>query len=376
VALLKSMLAGLAGLAALLLASPVPPTRTAQAQPRPAQAAPATPSGNGPVTAADWPALLAKAKRTGVIDLGDREVAELPRTIQSDTPLTIRGGRFGPVELENWRNVTLDGGRFQAKAGASEYQYLLAAFNAEDLTIRNAHFSGYELPNGMLMVRGPSIRGGHNVTIEHSTIEHLAGFSNFIRTDGARFADNDLRDIREGLEVQGARNLVIERNRFEQFRPFQGDHADAVQIFTTGLTQPGDTGSRDITIRDNLMLLNSKAQGVFAGDEIELAKTPRRYARFLIENNIIIGAGWHGITVSYTDGLTVRNNRLGRVAGQDIYDSRIDVAGSSVVVENNEANAFIFRDAVKDERNKKMGERPARDVEKMAAEWAKRFRPS
>ncbi|MFD1612410.1 hypothetical protein ACFSCW_11415 [Sphingomonas tabacisoli] len=373
-AFLKTLLAGSAGLAALLLAWSMPPTRVAQAQPSPV-APKAPPSRTGPVTAAEWPALLAQGKRTGVIDLGDRQVIDLPRTIQSDTPLTIRGGRFGPVELENWRNVILDGGRFEASSGAAEYQYLLAAFDAENLTIRNAHFSGYEMPNGMLMVRGPSIRGGHNVTIEHSTIEHLAGFSNFIRTNGARFADNDLRDMREGLEVQGARNIVIERNRFEKFRPFEGDHADAIQFFTTGLTQPGDTAAQDVTIRDNLMLLDSKAQGVFAGDEINIAGTPKGYARFVIENNIIVGAGWHGITTAFTDGLTVRNNRLGRIAGQDIYDSRINVDGSSVVVEGNEANDFIYHNKLTESRNKKAGERPAADFEKMADEWVKRFRP-
>lgn len=364
-ALIKTLLAGAAGLAVLLLASPVSPVRTAQPQR----------SQTGPVAAEDWPALLEQGKRTGVIDLGDRQVVGLPRTIQSDTPLTIKGGRFGPVVLAQWRNVTLDGGRFSASEGASEYLYLLVAVGAENLTVRNAHFSGYETSDGKLHVRGPSIRGGRNVAIERSTMEHLAGFSNFIRTDGGRFTDNDLRDIREGLEIQGARNLVIERNRFENFQPFQGDHADGIQIFTTGLTQPGDTGARDLVIRDNLMILNSKAQGIFAGDEIGLSQTDRRYARFLIENNIILGAGWHGITVRPTDGLIVRNNRLGRIAGQDLYDSRIDVAGNSVVVEGNEANDLIFRSPVEQRRNKKVGEKPARYFEPWIADWVRRFRP-
>lgn len=373
-ALLKLSLAAATGLAALLLASPVPPTRLAQVQP--ASSLKGQSSRSGPVTGADWPALLAQGQRTGMIDLGDRPVAELPRTIQSDKPLTIKGGRFGPVELENWRNVTLDGGRFEAPAGADENQSLLVAYNPEDLTIRNARFTGYETPEGKLMVRGLSIRGGHNIAIEHSTIEHMATGSGFIRTDGVRFLDNDVRDIREGLDVQGARNLVIERNRFEQFHPFEGDHADAIQIFTTGLTQPGDTGSRDIMIRDNLMLLNSKAQGVFAGDEIGLGGTDRGYARFRIEDNIVIGAAWHGITVRYTDGLIVRDNRLGRLEGSDIYDSRIDLDGKSVVVEGNEANEFIFHNAVKERSNSKFGPLPARAINAVVADWVKRFRSS
>lgn len=355
---LKLLMAGLTSLSAFLLATPAPPART------------------GPVAAEEWPTLLAQARRTGVIELGDRPVVDLPRTLCPSTPLVIRGGRFGPVELDRWCNVTFDGGRFSAKQSASEYQYLLVAYDAENLTIRNAHFSGYETPEGELRVRGPSIRGGRNVTIERSTIEHLAGFTNFIRTDGGRFADNDLRDMREGLEIQGARNLVIERNRFENFRPFNGDHADAVQIFTTGLTQPGDTGSRDIVIRDNLMLLGSKAQGVFAGDEIGLGGTGKGYARFTIENNIIVGAGWHGITVAYADGLIVRENRLGRVEGSDLYDSRIDVTGTGVVVEGNEANAFIFRSPVKEARNAKFGPLPAKAIDQVVNDWLRRFRPS
>lgn len=371
-ALIKSFLAGASGVVALLLVSPGPRVRTAEVQ----SVHVVQVRLSGPVTAEQWPALLAQGKRTGVIDLGDRQVVDMPRTIQSDAPLTIKGGRFGPTVLDSWRNVTLDGGRFSTGEGASEYTYLLVINDGQNVTVRNAHFSGYETPEGELRVRGPSVRGGHNITIERSTIEHLAGFSNFIRTDGARFADNDIRDIREGLEIQGAKNLVIERNRFERFRPFNGDHADAIQIFTTGLTHPEDTGARDIIIRDNLMLLGSKAQGIFCGDEIGLGAKGLGYARFLIENNIIIGAGWHGITVGWADGLIIRNNRLGRIARQDQFDSRIDVNGTNILVEGNEANDFIFRTGVKDRDNQKFGEVPARTVDAMVADWVKRFRPA
>jgi hypothetical protein len=340
----------------LLLASPVPP-----------------PASDGPVSQLEWKSLLERAEPGSVIDLGSRRVAFAPQPFAPSRNVTIRGGVFGPIVLSGWRNVTLDGAMFEAPPGTPENIYLLIADKAENLVLRNCRFTGLE-EAGKLHVRGPSIRNGRNVTIERCTFERLAGFANFIRTEGARFQDNDLRTIREGVNIQGGRDIAIERNRFEDFRPFEGDHSDGVQFFTSGLTLADDTAARDVTIRDNLIIAGGKAQGIFSRDELDLAASGRGYQRFTIEGNIVIGAGWHGITASQIDDVRIRNNRLFRVADVDTMDSRISVDGGSGLVDSNEANAFILKGKVEEGRNASKRNSPKRDVDQVITDWVARFR--
>jgi hypothetical protein len=356
--LLKPSLVVAAALASsLLLASPVPPSANSR-----------------PVSQLEWKSLLDRARPGGVIELGGRRVEFAPVPFTPSANVTIRGGVFERLALNGWRNVTFDGALFEAAPGASDNLFLFVATKSENLVLRNCRFTGYEAPNGKLHVRGPSIRESRNVTIERCTFERLAGFSNFVRTDGGRFLDNDLKTIREGLDIQGGRNIVIERNRFEDFRPFGGDHADAVQFFTTGLTRPDDTAARDVTIRDNLIIAAGKAQGIFSRDEIDLAAAGRGYQRFTIEGNIIIGAGWHGITAGKIEDVRIRNNRLFRVADVDTMDSRIAVRGGSGLVEGNEANAYILQGPVGDKGNRSRRNSPQRDVDAVIAAWMARFR--
>lgn len=351
-ALLKPLLAGLA----FLLASPAPVQ-------------------TGPVSQAEFQAMLARVRGGGVLDLGKRRVDFGQPDFQPVKPVTIRGGVFGPAYLNNWRNVTFDGAVFEGPPGTPDNQFLFVAYGAQNVTLRNCRFTGHELPNGDLQVRGPSFRESSNVAIEHCLIEKMAGFSNFVRTAGARFADNEVRTVREGLEVVGGSNIVIERNRFEDFRPAEGDHPDAMQFFTTGLTRPGDTASRGVVIRGNLVLGNSKAQGVFATDQIGMAAKGIGYRDFTIEDNVIVSATWHGITASEIENVTIRNNRLYKRRG-DPYDSRIGIDRSTgdVSVSGNDADDYVYAGPARQSGNRKHGPIDQAKIDAVVAEWMARFR--
>ncbi|HYZ47567.1 MAG TPA: right-handed parallel beta-helix repeat-containing protein [Sphingomonas sp.] len=204
----------------------------------------------------------------------------------------------------------------------------------------------------------------------------MAGYIGYFRIDGARFSDNDMRVIREGINVVGGRNITLERNRFEDFQPFTGDHSDAMQFFTTGLTRPEDMAARDIVIRNNLCLANGKAQCLFVTDQIGMAKQGRGYAGFTIEDNVVVGAAWHGITVHDAENIAIRNNRLLRVSGVDSMDSRIDLEGSTGTLSDNQANAFIRLDKVKQSRNRRDGPTDAPKVKSVIGDWIARYRKS
>jgi hypothetical protein len=357
VLLLKSMTAMLASLAGLLLASPVSPPRS-----------------NSPVSEAEWKAMLARHANGGVIELGHRRVAFVRQQFQPRGQVTIRGGVFGPVVLDHWRNVVFDGSEFVGAPGTPRFQSLIDAYAPERLVIRNCHFTGYKGEDGALSVRGPMIRSGEDVTIERSTFEDMVGNLGFVRSNRVRFRDNELRRIREGVQIVGGDDIVIEHNRFEDFQPAPGDHPDAIQIFMTGL-KPNEPGVQDLTIRGNLIVAEGKAQAIFATGGGDRLGTATGYARFTIENNVIVGAAWHGITAVNVAGLTVRGNRLYRIADVDKYDSRLTAAGMDVVVQDNEANAFILKDDVKQARNRKVGPSKAARIDAVIAEWTAQNRP-
>lgn len=355
--LLKSVTAMLASLAGLLLASPVNPPRA-----------------TGPVTDVEWNALLMRHRDGGVIDLGERSVAFVPQRFQPRAQVTIRGGVFGPIQLDQWRNVVFDGSRFAAPPGTPVSQSLIVANDAQRLVIRNCRFTGYRGEDGTLRIRGPLIRGGQDVTIERSTFEDMLGNLAFIRAHGVRFRDNELRRIREGIQIVGGSDIVIERNRFADYQPAPGDHADAIQLFMNGL-KPDEPATQDLTIRDNLFLAGSKTQVIFIGGGKERLGSGLGYARFTIEGNVIVGAVWHGISAPFVSDMTVRGNRLFRVADLDQYDSRIMAGGENVVVQDNEANAFILTDGVSEARNRKVGPSKAAKVDSVIAEWVAKYRP-
>jgi hypothetical protein len=363
VVLLKSATVFLASLAGLLLASPVSAPTNSGGSARPAR---------GPVSEAEWKALLASHQKGGVIELGDRTVAFGRQVFRPSAPVTIRGGVFGPIVLDGWRNVTFDGATFSGPPGTPAVQSLIVASNAERLTIRNCRFTGYQAEDGQLHVRGPSIRNSQNVTIEGSTFENMAGNLGLVRSTGVRFRNNELRRIREGIQIQGGGDILIEGNLFEQFMPSKGDHPDAIQLFTTGL-RPGEVAAHDIVIRNNLILAGGKAQGVFAGDEKRLGAQGLGYRNFTIENNVIISAAWHGITTGNVDGLTIRGNHLFRVAGTDTMDSRITAGGANITLEDNDANAFILADGVNGPRNRRTGPVKAAQVQSIIARWKAQF---
>jgi len=354
VVLLKSITAMLASLAGLMLASPVSPPRA-----------------GGPVSEAEWRAMLARHANGGVIELGQRRVAFARQPFQPRAQVTIRGGVFGPVVLDRWHNVVFDGSRF---VGTPPGQALIDAYAPERLVIRNCRFTGYRGEGGALFGRGPVIRGGHDVTFEHSTFEEMQGSLGFIQVDRVRFVDNDFRRIREGIQIVGGRDILVEGNRFEDFQPSPGDHADAIQVFTTGL-KPDQPAVQDLTIRGNLILADSKTQGIFATGGADRLGTGTGYERFTIADNVIVGASWHGITALNVAGLSVHDNRLFRTADVDKYDNRIFASGQDVVVQDNEANAYILTDSVKQARNRRGGPSKASRINSVVAEWVAKHRP-
>lgn len=197
-------------------------------------------------------------------------------------------------------------------------------FTTRDLVIRDSLFDG-----AIAESENPEDRGyptGYGLSVRSSAGVVIAGneFRDFYRglviTDAVDVAvqGNDIHSMRmDGSNFAQVERVVIEGNKFHDFKRAvnSADHADMIQFWTTRTERP----STDIVIRDNV--LNSGlgwfTQSIFMrNEEVDTGRAGPEmfYQNVTIENNVIINAHLHGITVGETRGLTIRNNSVLRNA--------------------------------------------------------------
>jgi len=105
------------------------------------------------------------------------------------------------------------------------------------------------------------------------------------------------------MDFVAVQDVLIEGNKFTDFYPADGDHADYIQFWSAGAAH----SSKNVVIRDNFMTQSGgdSVQGIFIKDEGGLG-----YQNFLIENNVVYQSGYHGITVGSVDGLQIKGNTV------------------------------------------------------------------
>ncbi|MCW6532697.1 MULTISPECIES: right-handed parallel beta-helix repeat-containing protein [Sphingomonas] len=278
------------------------------------------------------------------IDLGNRPVTFA--RYRGLANVTIRGGVFGFITLDQWQNVTFSGTRFEARPEDDPNAPLIIAYQPNGLHFDATTFVGALNSAGQLGYGSISVRAGNNVTIAHSSFHDMNNSLGFIRTTNVQVTDNSFAYIREGIQIVGATNVVVARNTFGPYRPAPGDHADGIQFFTTGLTLADDHGARNVLIEDNLFDPGEgyRAQGVFIGDEINLAAQGRGHSDITVRNNALIGTGWHGISAGTAiPNLLIENNKLLiRLGADGVTDNWILVKAGGGIVRNNYAGSITL----------------------------------
>lgn len=164
---------------------------------------------------------------------------------------------------------------------------------------------------------------------------------------------NDISQVRsDGVNFTQVQDILFEGNHIHDFlrSPASGDHSDMLQIWTRGTTEP----SKRITIRGNVFNAGygRNTQTIFMGNEqVSQGHAGRRmfYEDIIIDDNVIINAHLHGITVGATDGLRIQNNTVVRnfhAAGEnpqrDVWTPRINVSENSlnVAIQRNVTSAI------------------------------------
>lgn len=229
---------------------------------------------------------------------------------------------FSRLNIRDSAYITLDGLIFDYTFVAGDKLNLrpFQINNSRGVRITNNLFDGdvargvSAVANGFGAAFGLAVRGSVDVVIEANEIRGF--FRGFLAAQSADLVvrGNDIHSIRmDGMNFAQVQKVRIVGNHLRNFKRSLNskDHADMIQFWTNGTDVP----SSDIIIRDNI--LNSGngyyTQSIFMRNDMVdrgLAGREMYYRNITIENNVILNAHLHGITVGETDGLIVRNNTV------------------------------------------------------------------
>ncbi|SDY33339.1 Right handed beta helix region [Jannaschia faecimaris] len=298
-----------------------------------------------------------------VLAPGDYDTLNIEKSGAPLQPVVLRAADienrpvFPGLRLTGADHVTLDGLIFRMQPRSDTVKRNVHIRDAEDITLSRNLFEGARRPD----TDGFAHPWGFGLTIDDST-------------DVALF-DNELRGFARGLVVRGVDRLTVARNEIHSMRtdgmifaqvadvliednvirdfdraPGRGDHPDMIQFWTRDTERP----SRQITIRRNI--LNSGegyfTQSIFMRNEMvdtNQAGEDMFYRDVVIEENVIINAHLHGITVGATVGLMIRRNTVVRNAASQGDDGNIglwtpqitvDAIARDVLILNNVAHAL------------------------------------
>jgi hypothetical protein len=206
--------------------------------------------------------------------------------------------------------------------------YAVAVTNATNVHVANVniHDSATVVGNGVL------IQNSQHVTLDGSEIHDLSSGVSFLNSDGVLLANNKVHDTQvDGMHGGGTSHITITGNTFTNFRPQAGDHADAIQFWTTGTT----TAAHDIVVTDNVMTRGAGAvfQGVFMGADPSLA-----FQNVTIAGNAMEGTMYNGIAVGNGVNVKIEHNL---VQGYTDMTSWVTVNGTTnAVIDHNTTSSI------------------------------------
>ena len=297
----------------------------------------------------------------GAGDYGQLDLRGL--VMPQDRPVVLRGAddgavRFSGMQLRDVGGLVLENLSFDYSFAPGDPPHLrpFQIINSRGVTIRGALFDGDVArsvgpdSDGYGTAFGLSVRGSAQVTIE--AVEIRGFFRGLVVSESRDLVvrGNDLHDLRmDGMNFAQVEDVLIEGNHIHDFARAlaSGDHADMIQFWTNGTETP----SRDIVIRGNV--LNSGGgwwtQSIFMRNELVdqgLAGAGMFYRNVLIEQNVIINAHLHGITVGETDGLIIRNNTVIRNARSEGADDNVALWNPRISVSAAARDVQILRNVV------------------------------
>jgi len=237
------------------------------------------------------------------------------------------------LDIRGSSGLTFSDLEFVAPAAAGDNAFRV--LNSQDIAFRRLDVHGSLDGDPQNDVAAFLLRSSSNVSIRESEFHELSRAVSHMGVDHLTVSGNLFHDLRSDGVLGGGSNFVtITNNRFQDFFPVKGDHADAVQFWTRNTT----ANVHDILVADNVVNRGAGAvmQGVFMGGEADGVF----YERVVIEGNVISGGMYHGITVGAALDVTIRGNVVQGYSDMKSWIRLDKVDGATVA--NNFANVFTI----------------------------------
>ncbi len=291
----------------------------------------------------------------GVVNLAQRSFSSAI-TITSENP-----AQLAHIDRVNFQNVS--GVNFKAldigiglAPGEPDYSKVISLNSVQRITIDGVRLHGSLDSDPKNDGFGVTIRSSSDIVIKNSTLEQFSSAISSYQVTGLQVLNNEFHDLRiDGVISVGVSNVVIDGNKFHDFDSVAGDHADAIQFGSYGLT----------TIASNIRVTNNVTwqgkgdgfQSIFFNDETGVLP----YTDVVIENNVAtVNDGYNGLAVLGGKNVTIRNNtivsqngtgegywiRLERVNGATFSGNKtnflIDVNNTRVAASGNTIDRRLF----------------------------------
>ena len=211
--------------------------------------------------------------------------------------------------------------------------YPLSVVGSQDIHFDRVNIHGSLDNNPGNDTGGLLFRSSSDVSVTNSEFQQLYWGVSHVSDTNLTISGNVFHDLRmDGVRGVGSSFVTIDSNSFTNFYPLAGDHADAIQFWTSGST----VAATDIVISNNIFARGNGviAQGIFLRDEVNTL----HYDRVSITGNLISGGLYNGIAVIGAKNVVVDSNTI-----QGFTDTRSWISLDWVTngqVTNNSANSF------------------------------------
>ncbi|WP_374579282.1 right-handed parallel beta-helix repeat-containing protein [Phenylobacterium sp.] len=226
----------------------------------------------------------------------------------------IKGLRFsGPVRIEGERAIltgldvrdseglAFTGLTFAASAGGLPNPFIV--MRSKGVRFSQIDVKGPDDAAPLSGVGGLTLRESAEVSVSGSVFHGLQHGLSILDCTGVLVAGNRFHHLQtDGVRGGGVSGLAVTANRFSDFFPAQGDHPDAVQLWTTNTM----ASAQGIIIADNVIVRGEGAavQGVFLRDQVKTLP----YRDVSIARNLILGGLYNGLMIEGGDGVVIEGN--------------------------------------------------------------------
>lgn len=182
--------------------------------------------------------------------------------------------------------------------------------DAAKIAFSNTVFNGTGM-NPVVDTTGLHVTRSTGISVTGSEFKNLVHGVAFIDNTNVSVTGTSFHDIRsDGIRGGGNSHVDFSTNFFTNFHPRDGEHADAIQFWTTNTA----VSESDIRVVGNVFLrgdTGSTIHGIFFRDALNLP-----FQNVTVTDNLVVGANFNGMTFEGVQSGTVTRNTI--VAFQDM----------------------------------------------------------